>query len=547
MNASHRVVTAFLAGLLAVPAAFAGSLVEGIADQLRHRIELNQVRIGPTPVPVEHATLLAFYGDRGYRPVWIDEQGPTPAARLLRAALASAAHEGLEPRDYPVGVIDKLMHSGTPSAFTDLELLLTQELVHYVSDAATGRLSPRVIEPNLFPGAGNIEHLALLERAAAAADLGDFLDAAMPSSPVYRRLRRALARYRKVEEAGGWPVLVTGPALKEGDRSARVVVLRERLEATGDITVPAADRDLFDGGLAQAVRRFQGRHGLESDGVVGPATRAELNVPVQTRIRQIIVNMERWRWMPDDLGERYVLVNLAGFELEVVESGRVVMDMRTVVGRPYRSTPVFTGEMTYLEFNPTWTIPPTILRQDILPQVRKDPGYLVEQGIRVFSGWGADSVELDPFDIDWGAVPPHRIPYRLRQDPGPRNALGRVKFMFPNPFHVYLHDTPSRELFGRTVRTLSSGCIRIEQPLRLASYLLAEQPAWTEERIREVIDGGKTTVVRLSTPVPVHLTYLTAWIGEGGTMHFRADAYGRDTLLDSALAANTLARSTACC
>ncbi|NIR31847.1 MAG: L,D-transpeptidase family protein [Gammaproteobacteria bacterium] len=540
MKASRYLAPAFLAGLLLVPPAFAAPLLETIADHLRQRIELDQTKVGPAPVPIDRATLMQFYDARGYRPLWIDAGGPTPAARVLRAALANADREGLDPADYPVAVIDKLAESAWPSALTDLELLLTQELVHYVRDAALGRLSPRAVDSELFLRTGDIEHLALLERAAAAAqDLDDFLDAAMPSNPVYRRLRRALARYRRIERAGGWPVLVAGPALKEGVRSARVPVLRERLEATRDITVPASEPDHFDSALTLAVQRFQRRHGLEADGVVGPATRAQLNVPVRTHIRQIVVNMERWRWMPDDLGYRYILVNLAGFELEVVESGQVVMELRTVVGRPYRRTPIFSADMTYLEFNPTWTIPPTILREDILPHVREDPRYLIERNIRVFSGWTEDARELHPLAIDWASVAPSRIPYRLRQEPGPKNPLGRVKFMFPNPFHVYLHDTPSRELFARTVRTFSSGCIRVEQPLRLAAYLLADQPGWTDERMRQIIDSGKTTVVRLSTPMPVHLSYLTVWIGEGGTIHFRDDVYGRDALLDNALSAKT--------
>lgn len=531
-------VCAVLAGLGLGQPAPGAQLTDAVAAELEARIAHGEITVDATAFPIKPALIERFYWERSYEPLWIGDDGPREHARVLRAALAHADHEGLEPSDYAVGLIDKLADSRSPQTLTDLELLLTYELLHYVSDAAYGRLSPPAADPDLFVQRGRVDdELALLRQAAASSDLGDFLNEMLPSNPIYRRLRRALAAYHGIEQAGGWPELPAGPTLREGDRDQRVEVLRRRLEATRDISVGSTDREYFDAGLTQAVQRFQGRHGLAADGLVGPMTRAQLNVPVATRIRQIVVNMERWRWMPDDLGWRYILVNLAGFELDVVESGRLVMNMRTVVGRPYRRTPVFSARMTYIEINPTWTVPPTILREDILPAVRKDAHYLIEQNIRVFDGWGANAPEIDPLRIDWSAIAPAHIPYRLRQDPGPTNALGRIKFMFPNQFQVYLHDTPARQLFQRTVRTFSSGCIRIEHPLRLAEYLLADQAEWTDARIHQVIDSGKTTVVLLRSPIPVHLTYLTVWIGEGGTVHFRNDVYGRDVLLDQALTA----------
>jgi murein L,D-transpeptidase YcbB/YkuD len=421
----------------------------------------------------------------------------------------------------------------------DLELLASHELVRFAGDLRNGRLSPRAVDPELFVQAEPMTPSTVLGDAAAAQDFERFLADLTPANPYYRRLRRVLADHRAVERQGGWPTLDAGSSLRQGDRDPRVRVLRERLSATRDITVPASDPSLFDAALDQAVRRFQARHGLEVDGIVGPNTRAALNTPVETRLQQIVVNMERWRWMSDDLGRRYILVNLAGFELDVVEDGRNVLNMRVVVGRPYRRTPVFTGRMTYLEFNPTWTVPPTIARVDILPKLREDPGYLAEENMLVYRGWDADARPLDPTIIDWRAVDPRRIPYRIVQQPGPKNALGRVKFMFPNRFHVYLHDTPSRELFERTVRTFSSGCIRIEKPLEMAEYLLDGDQGWTRERMEAVIAGGKRTAVPLPRPLPVYLTYSTVWVGEGGTVHFRNDVYGRDQLLSEALYARS--------
>jgi len=239
--------------------------------------------------------------------------------------------------------------------------------------------------------------------------------------------------------------------------------------------------------------------------------------------------------MPDDLGDRYILVNLAGFELEVVESGSMVMTMRIITGKPYRRTPVFSGLMTYMEFNPTWTVPPTIVKHDILPRLREDPGYLASRNIRVFLGWRDDSTELAATAIDWKGVDPRRVPYRFRQDPGPENALGRVKFMLPNRFGVYLHDTPARELFNKTVRSFSSGCVRLENPLGLAEYLTADLPGWDRKRIDGIVASKRTTDVKLARPVPVYLTYSTVWFGEGGTIHFRDDVYARDDLLFQAL------------
>jgi L,D-transpeptidase YcbB len=252
-------------------------------------------------------------------------------------------------------------------------------------------------------------------------------------------------------------------------------------------------------------------------------------------VRQIIVNMERWRWMPDDLGARYLLVNLAGFELKVIEGGRTVLAMPVVVGQPYRSTPVFSDVMTYVVTNPYWHVPQTIAVEDILPKARRDPYHLIEQGIRVFRGRGGDAVEFDPRAVDWWGLGGQRFPFRLRQEPGPQNPLGRLKFMFPNEYEVYLHDTPSRGLFSRAVRANSSGCIRLADPIALAEYLLRDHPRLGQGGVRAVIESGRTLDFRLPEPVPIHLTYSTAWVDERGAVQFRDDIYGRDARLREAL------------
>jgi murein L,D-transpeptidase YcbB/YkuD len=345
-----------------------------------------------------------------------------------------------------------------------------------------------------------------------------------------------LLKYRELGEEGGWEPLPDGPTLHEGDRDARVAALRARLTVSGDLDGNGgADRELFDPSLERGVRRFQGRHGLAVDGVVGKATLAALNVPVRERVRQIERNMERWRWLPEELGGRYILVNTADFSLEVVEEGEQVMAMRVVTGKKARRTPVFSGRMTYLVLNPYWHIPHKLAVEDILPKIKKDPGYLDRQKIRVFESWEEPAPEIQPETVDWSEITESNLVFKLRQDAGPRNALGRVKFMFPNKFAVYLHDTPSRTMFQRSQRDFSSGCIRIEEPIDLALYVLRGDPDWTSEEVLSAIESRKNRIVWLPEPIPVHVLYWTAWVEGEGTVHFRNDVYDRDGPLDAAL------------
>jgi len=306
--------------------------------------------------------------------------------------------------------------------------------------------------------------------------------------------------------------------------------------ATDDLTsMKTGIPDLYSNEVERAVRRFQERHGLEITGVVDSVTLAELNVTAAERIRQIELNMERWRWLPLHLGQRHILINIANFKLDVVENEQVILTMLAVVGNQFRRTPVFSDMLTYLVFNPYWNITPNMAIQDILPQVLKDPTYLENQRIKVLQGWGADASEVDPNSIDWAIVDRNNFPYRFRQEPGPLNALGRIKFMFPNKFNVYLHDTPSRGFFLKSRRDFSSGCIRIERPVELAEYLLREDPKWTKKEILATIESSKETTVKLPLAIPIHLLYWTAWADDYGMIHFRNDIYGRDKLVYEAL------------
>jgi murein L,D-transpeptidase YcbB/YkuD len=374
----------------------------------------------------------------------------------------------------------------------------------------------------------------VLQEALAENRIEEALNELRPPQYGYHRLRQVLNRYREIAAAGGWPIISPGPKLEKGSGDPRVSILRDRLMKSGYLD-DSAGGSTFDEGMEKGVIRFQNNHGLAPDGVVGPDTLEALNVSIEDRIRQIELNLERWRWLPYDLGNPHILINMADFHLEVIENVQKVMAMRTIVGKGYRRTPVFSDKMTYLVLNPFWHVPPGIAVKDKLPLIKKDPHYLAKQNMRVFQGWGADAREVDPAQINWTEISERNFNYRLRQDPGPQNALGRVKFMFPNRFNVYIHDTPSRALFKRNQRTFSSGCIRIEKPIDLAEYVLKGDPKWTREAILMAFEKSIEQTVKLSRPIYVHLLYWTAFVNDDGALEFRTDIYGRDRKLDNAL------------
>lgn len=513
--------------------AFAAASLPEIAAELKSRLAEKSIQIDAHLL--KSGSIRRFYAERDFRPLWVGRMDGERQAEQLVEVLRQAGREGLEPTDYAPGSIASRIGRDSSTEMAELDLLLTHEILRYVEDLRNGRTAPRAADPELFVNPRKLDRRAILEGAAGVFDLRKFLAGFIPGNPVYGRLRKLLAEYRSIAARGGWPVVPKGRDLEEGMRHRRVELLRRRLALSGDLPGAATGSTTFDFELTQAVQSFQRRHGLEADGVVGPVTRRALNVSLDDRMQQVIINMERWRWMPDDLGKRYILVNIAAFGLQVVEDGWPLLDMRVVIGRPYRRTPWFSGRMTYLEFNPVWNVPTSIAERDYLPRLRKDPSILAEENIRVLASGQSRLQEVDPAKIDWHRVRAGRFPYVLRQDPGPENALGRVKFMFPNAFNVYLHDTPKGELFSRRVRTFSSGCIRVDRPLELANFLFKDDPTWTPERIDEVLREGATTRADLPAPLPVHLTYSTVWAGSDGVVNFRADIYGRDALLGKAL------------
>ena len=474
----------------------------------------------------------AFYALRDYAPVWTDGKQLRHEAHYAIDRLFRAGEEGLYADEYHAREIRHYLDSSSGSASGALELLLTDGLLKYIRHLRTGRLNPQTTDTEWHIRPTVIDPVAVLAGITASSSFRDALHQLTPRHRGYQRLRTLLGAYRSLESTGGWPVIPPGEPLERGSFDQRVQLLRHRLMLSGDLAgFDYREAFNFDATLEAAVRDFQAQHGLEVDGVVGRKTLAALNVPISERIQQIQLNMERWRWMPDELGDRYLLVNMAGFELQAIEDDETVMDMRVIIGRPYRSTPAFAGEMSYLVFNPYWNVPHKLAILDLLPKQQANPEYLARKGFRIYADWSKGAQELDPAAIDWQSYTPETFTYRLRQDPGMSNSLGRIKFMLPNPYAVYLHDTPSRHLFRRPVRTFSSGCIRVEEPLQLADFVLGNEAGTSRVDVLEAIDSGENHSVSLPQKVPVYLLYLTAWVDDEGRAHFHDDVYGRDVLV----------------
>ncbi len=540
-----------LGAVIAVlPPTSAAPLADQVCDIIRNRVEASR-----TPEEVmcrgelicESEVLPRFYENRLFWPAWSDGREPLSIVDAFVQALQDANLEGLRGADYHLDSIKSLLgelrmqqaggRQPEAAMFADLDLLLTDAFLIYASHLLNGRVNPETIRAEWYVKSQKADVVALLQTVLDSKDVKKALENVTPHHEGYVRLRRVLADYRGIAERGGWGKLVGRQKIAKGDSGETVLALRKRLIHSGDFGSKASqESDLFDEELENAVRKFQERHGLAQDGVVGPATTAALNVPVEDRIKQIEVNLERWRWLPQTLETRYLSVNIANFELDVMEESRRVMSMKAIVGKPYRRTPAFDAKMTYLVLNPYWNVPTDIARKEMIPMIRKDPEYLHKNNIRVFLGRDSDRKEVNPAaDMDWTHFASSNFPYFFRQDAGPKNALGSIKFMFPNKFNVYIHDTPQKDLFNRTVRHFSHGCIRIEKSLELAQYLLAKDPRWTLETIREALDDSVDRTVKIPDPIEVYVLYWTAWVDEDGTVQFRNDIYGRDERLADAL------------
>ncbi|MBE0503248.1 MAG: L,D-transpeptidase family protein [Desulfuromonadales bacterium] len=505
-----------------------------VAPQLRR---LSVARSVGTETLRYPSNLARFYQERQFQLAWSDGRQLFATAEELLAVIPAAAGEGLDPRNYHLAALNdrsRLFRTApTPQLAAELDLLLSDAFMTLASHYLNGCIVPAQVDAAWHIPREEADPLRMLKQALDSGRIRDSLQALLPPDPAYAALRSAWQDLQLVAAVGGWPQLTFKPPLRPGASGAEVMALRQRLVASGDLPVAEGEGESFDASLEAAVWRFQNRHGLVADRIVGPQTLAALNVSAADRARQLAVNLERWRWLPRSFGERHLRVNLPAFHLELIEKGEWILDMRVIVGRQVRQTPAFVGRMTYLVLNPYWEVPPNLAVLDLLPKIQADIGYLAKNGIAVFNRPGG--TQLNPATIDWQQLGTGNFPYHLRQDPGPKNALGRVKFMFPNRYRVYLHDTSTPKLFEREQRTFSSGCIRIEKPYELATYLLKNSLAVSPAALEEVLQDAVNKTVPLPASLPVYLLYFTAWVEADGTLNYRPDFYQRNQRLDLAL------------
>lgn len=463
---------------------------------------------------------------------------PASIDQLLKAIYASA-DEGLTPEDYHLEALIRYGHDDEEETAelrqVEYDLLLSDAMLLLAHHKRDGKVDPRKVEDkkNLEPATPRPWPVDTFLSAIKNSTVQAVLDKLSPHHPSYLNLKKALHDYRQIAARGVWRHIPAGQSLKPGMTDPRVVLVRKRLAVTGELAGRSLDSSYYDRQLETAVKTFQTRHHLEPDGVIGKATLRAMNITAEERIDQIRVNLERTRWVVNDLPHSNLIVDIAGFMLQYYHNNELVWKSKVMVGKPYHQTPVFRSAITYLVLNPTWTPTPDIVKNETVPSIINDPDYLAKQRMRVLDSSGN---EIDPVTIPWRQYYGKVLPYTLRQDPGRDNSLGLIKFLFPNPYHVYLHDTPTKFLFGRTQRAFSHGCIRVQNPLELARLMLANDPGnpTTVRKIDQILASGKTTTVILKQPLPVYLMYLTTNVQDGQVM-FKPDLYNRDEGVVAAL------------
>jgi len=527
----QKIEAALLLLLFSLAPAFAAkSDREPVHDAISAAVA--QILQGPErlPLPLERIrpALQAHYIRDAGSIYWVG----TDRMALFIQRLKYAEDDGLNPADYPVEALTQIRDSITaddPQAAAEAELLFSAFFVTYAADLKIGRVTPQKVDPRQFRSRKTIDVLRILTELKKQHDSGKFLSAFESRNPHYIALKKMLALYRAMAASGGWPEIPQGANIIPGGSDGRIPKVRSLLTMAGDYIGPASPSTAYDASLVAAVKRFQVRNGLEAKGLIGKQTLIAMNEPPAERARQIMLNMERWRWMPEAMGDYHFMVNLAAFELQEVRSSEIVGRMDVVVGAVATQTPEFSDEMEYVEINPTWTVPYSIATGEMLPKLRADP-YAYAADFDLFMNgkiapWGT---------VDWFAYGRGKFPFTFRQRPGPKNALGKVKFMLPNTHNIYLHDTPAKEKFRSTARAFSHGCIRLSRPIDLLFTLVGGIARWPAKKIEAALTGYKTIQVPLPRRIPVHLIYATAFNGING-IEFRPDLYGRDRKLYAAL------------
>ncbi|WP_299757116.1 L,D-transpeptidase family protein [uncultured Pontibacter sp.] len=508
----------------------------------------------------EHEDLMfKFYSDRDYSLAWFRDNDLVPEANKFLQVIDSSSVEGLNPDKYKLVNFKELFQKyeqidAQDSARLDLQqqidVALTASYFNYASDFYRGRVDPTA--------QNNVNWEVKKNKIKLHKALQTILKERESTYPYYEfealhagytRLRDALQDYRSLQDKGGWPKVELGnrKTLQKGDTAQAVATIRKRLNPNLQIDPKDKRLWLFDDKLDKQVKNFQMLNGLAEDGVVGGNTLATMNVPLEERIEQIMINMERWRWIPKrmvpkNLDQKYIWVNIPEYKLYIYEDPnndpeaerayKEVMSMRVVVGKTMNATPIFSEKLEYVVLAPYWNVPNSIVAKEIKPKMLRNPGWLNTQNMEIVTK-ERDPKPISPSSIDWANVTESNFQYMVRQKPGPKNSLGQIKFLFPNEHAIYLHDTPADALFSQTTRNFSHGCVRLEKPVELGKYVLQNMPEWDEDRIRQTINGGEEKWVTLPKKIQVYLVYFTSWVDEEGNVHFREDLYGHDKKLKS--------------
>ncbi len=486
------------------------------------------------------ALLRRFYTQRDNRLAWFEKGRLSRNVEQLLETLGTAWTEGLNVERYQVNLIyddiEKLegLSDGDvlyPALYAHLDILLTRAWFEYANDMLVGSVNPVALGITWQTVPRHEDLVPVLEHALAHHNIDKSLEDLEPQTPQYRKLRTMLSQLHAIRDEGGWPEPGFGPAVAQGDSSAYVSGIKYFLAATGDLhedDTAYLQSVKFDQALDAAVRRFQSRHGLTVDGIAGKDTQEEMNHTPEYRIEQVEVNLERLRWLPAIKAQRYIVVNLPEFELRLYENNQLAQQMKVVVGKAGKSTPVLLDTIKYIVFNPTWRVPFSIASEEMLPKIKTDSTFLLRNHYKLLRGSYASYDTIDPASVDWSEITEKNFPFHIVQMPGRTNALGRVKFLFPNNHSIYLHDTPAQYLFKKDTRDFSHGCVRLDEPMKLAAQLLRGQ--MSEDSIRKIVAGKKTTTVPLKKRPVIWFVYQTAWMGDDGAMNFRKDIYNLDPL-----------------
>ncbi|MHA4844067.1 L,D-transpeptidase family protein [Flavitalea antarctica] len=459
----------------------------------------------------------SFYNSRNYQYAWFSGDGEAEHANHflnLQNDYIGYSRDSSLYNAHLQQIIDTLNSSDstyrlTPAEMLNTELLLTSQFFTYAQRAYLGDKKLNTADLKWFIPRKKLDMVGLLDSVLKPAAAG--VDVYEPVNRQYKMLKKELIRYSSIQKEGGWaPVSGSQKKFVKGDTAEAIRMIKKRLYKTGDF-VSADTSNLFTDSLESAVKRMQKRYGMKEDGVVGGATLREMNQSIDFRIRQMLINLERFRWVPAEVNSDYLLVNIPQFKLHVYEQGKLSFSMNVVVGSLQHNTVIFNGDLKYVVFSPYWNVPPSIVKNEILPGIQRNKNYIAGHNMEI-TGYS-------------GKLP------NVRQKPGPNNSLGKVKFLFPNSYNIYLHDTPAKSLFGETNRAFSHGCIRLGEPRKLAEFLLRNDKSWTTEKIRQAMDAGKERYVTLTKPVPVFIGYFTAWVDSEGLLNFRDDVYGHDAKL----------------